>query len=167
MKTAVRIATKETREGCGGGGYIDGYAATYRLSEPLWGHTLIQINEEKSISDGWQITVGPVAENGDFLLNEPFVFQRGKAGKKFNAAFFDLFLAEYGYSVEAEERRYSMAEIMAAFEVLKRDLDENFGEGAGAAERFLIDDVAADVRTYLELWAAGLKPLVGELAGAA
>ena len=120
METAVRSATKETREGCGGGGY-----------------------------------------------NEPLVCHSGKAGETFNAAFFNLFLAEYGYSVEAEVRRYSMPEIMAAFAALKKDLDENFGEGTGATERFLIDDVATDVRTFLELWTAGLKPLVGELAGAA
>ena len=64
------------------------------------------------------------------------------------------------YEVVEEEKRYSMDEIMAAFEALRRDLDGNFGEGAADRERYLIGDVAHDVRAFLEgcaAWAFGLE----------
>ena len=48
-----------------------------------------------------------------------------------------------------DESKFTVAEIMAAFETLKRDIDSVGGPGAGATDRFLIDDVATDVRNFL------------------
>lgn len=39
---------------------------------------------------------------------------------------------------------------MGAFEALRRDLDGNFGEGTADRDRYLIGDVAHDVRALLE-----------------
>ena len=58
------------------------------------------------------------------------------------------------------EKTYTMDEIMAAFEAVKRGVDAISGEGAAEEERFLIDDVATDVRNALAggaSWAADLS----------
>ena len=44
---------------------------------------------------------------------------------------------------------YTIEQIMAAFESVKRSVDEVGGEGEADRERFLIDDVATDVRNAL------------------
>lgn len=174
MKTAVRITTKETREGASdfGEGYVNGFAAAYRLSESLWGYEFIRVSEEHSLFDGWRIVVSPATADGEPVNDDdaPFDLRRGRAGEKFNPRFFDGFIADYGYTVVETERQFTMSEIMAAFVAIQRDLDENFGEGTSAAERYLIEDVAKDVRTFLEqdgVWAVGLKSLVDGLAGIA
>ncbi len=48
-----------------------------------------------------------------------------------------------------DERTFTIAEIMAAFEAVKCDIDSVGGPGAGATDRFLIDDVATDVKNFL------------------
>jgi hypothetical protein len=166
----VRIATKETREGGSdySEGYVDGFAAAYRLSEPLWGYECIRVSEGRSIFDGWQLVIFPATAEGEPVDDDsaPFVLISGRAGEKFNPKFFDSFIADYGYMVVEDEKRFTLAEIAAAFEAIKKDLDENFGEGTGATERYLIDDVAKDVRLFLEqdgVWAVGLKSLVDGL----
>lgn len=47
------------------------------------------------------------------------------------------------------EKKFTIAEIMAAFDAVKRDVDEMGGPGAGETERVLIDDVATDVKNFL------------------
>ena len=61
-----------------------------------------------------------------------------------------------------DESKFTVAEIMAAFEAVKCDIDSVGGPGAGATDRFLIDDVATDVVKFLTgeaLWANGEREL--------
>lgn len=58
------------------------------------------------------------------------------------------------------EKTYTMDEIMAAFEAVKQGVDAVGGEGAAEEEKFLIDDVATDVRNALDgnaRWVADLS----------
>lgn len=48
-----------------------------------------------------------------------------------------------------DKTTFTIDEIMAAFDALKADLDENFGKGTGENNRFLIDDVAIDIKNFL------------------
>ena len=57
------------------------------------------------------------------------------------------------------DKTYTMEQIMAAFAAIQEDLEQNFGAGAGKTERYLIDDVANDVRNVLlgqALWAGSV-----------
>lgn len=47
------------------------------------------------------------------------------------------------------DKTFSMKQIMAAFAAIQEDLEQNFGEGEGKTERYLIDDVANDLRNVL------------------
>lgn len=164
MDTAIRIATKETREV--DNSYVDGFAAVYRVSVPWWGCKYIKIYEEHSYFGFrpfpvWQaIAVGCSADGEVDEESEFEILREGKLGAEFDPKRFDRFMAELGYEVVEEEKRYSMGEIMGAFEALRRDLDGNFGEGTADRERYLIGDVAHDVRAFLEgcaAWAFGLE----------
>lgn len=163
MNTAIRIATKETREV--DFPYVDGFAAVYRVSVPFWGCDYVRIYEEHSYFGflpwpKWQVIAvgcsadGEVDEESDYKI-----LRECKLGEEFDPKQFDRFMAELWYEV-VEERRYSMAEIMGAFEAIRRDLDGNFGEGTADRERYLIGDVEHDVRAFLEgsaAWAFGLE----------
>ena len=59
-----------------------------------------------------------------------------------------------------DEKTYTMDEIMAAFAAVEASVDEVSGDGASESERFLISDVATDVRNFLignAVWAADLS----------
>lgn len=60
------------------------------------------------------------------------------------------------------DKTYTMDEIMRAFARIKESLDSDFGPGTGASERFLIDDVAADLRALLESGGFGTAPVAEE-----
>ena len=60
------------------------------------------------------------------------------------------------------EKTYTMDEIMAAFEAVKQGVDAVGGEGAAEEQKFLIDDVATDVRNAL----TGGASLAAELSQA-
>ncbi len=160
MKTAIRIATKETREV--EESYVEGFAAVYRLSEPMWGCNYLKIYEEYGYFGfrplpGWKVIAVGVTADGE--EEEDYeILRECKMGVEFDPKRFDRLVVELGYAVE--EKRYSMAEIMGAFEALRRDLDGNFGEGTADRDRYLIGDVAHDVRAFLEgsaAWAFGLE----------
>lgn len=161
MDTAVLISTKETRDvDCS---YVDGFAAVYRVSVPWRGCDYIKIREEHSYFGFrpfpiWQIIAVGCSADGEVDWESEFeILAECKLAAKFNPKRFDRFMAELGYEVVEEEKRYSMGEIMEAFEALRRDLDGNFGEGTADRERYLIGDVAHDVRALLEgsaAWAA-------------
>ena len=163
MDTAIRIATKETREV--DFSYVDGFAAVYRVSVPRWGCEYIKIYEEHSYFGFrqfpvWQVIAVGCSADGEVDEESEFeILREGKLGAEFDPKRFDRFMAELWYEV-VEERRYSMAEIMGAFEAIRRDLDGNFGEGTADRERYLIGDVEHDVRAFLEgsaAWAFGLE----------
>lgn len=61
-----------------------------------------------------------------------------------------IIFSNSGYMEDAvTDKTYTMNEIMAAFAAIQDDLEQNFGAGAGKTERYLIDDVANDVRHVL------------------
>lgn len=163
MNTAIRIATKETREV--DFPYVDGFAAVYRVSVPFWGCDYVRIYEEHSYFGflpwpKWQVIAVGASADGEVDEESDYkILRECKLGEEFDPKQFDRFMAELWYEV-VEERRYSMAEIMGAFEAIRRDLDGNFGEGTADRERYLIGDVAHDVRAFLEgsaAWAFGLE----------
>lgn len=163
MDTAIRIATKETREV--DNSYVDGFAAVYRVSMPCWGCDYVRIYEEHSYFGflpwpKWQVIAVGASADGEVDEESDYkVLREGKLGAEFDPKRFDRFMAELGYEV-VEERRYSMDEIMAAFEALRRDIDGISGEGAADRDRYLIGDVAHDVRAFLEgsaAWAFSLE----------
>ena len=173
MDTAIRIATKETREV--DNSYVEGFAAVYRVSVPWWGCDYVRIYEEYSFFGflpypKWQvIAVGASADGTPSGDSDYEILREGKLGAEFDPKRFDRFMAELGYEV-VEEKRYSMGEIMGAFEALREDLDMLFGEGTADRDRYLVGDVAHDVRAILEGKVAltiGLDFLVGDREGVA